>query len=229
MPRNPTSADARIDRRGRVFSSRRAILRDATLALSVVVSRGVLAGDQASQAAEFIHRAGTELGEIARMPGQVDARRDALKAFLDRVVDTRALAEYCLGRFWASSDPAWRQRYVALFESMILLNVLARIGSYRDGGTSVAVDAARPVDADYEVPTVVSSVTARPAHIHWRVSFATGSPRIVDVSAEGISLRVTLRSDFTSFLRLADHDFGAFLDAMRHVITGYFDTPPARP
>jgi phospholipid transport system substrate-binding protein len=47
------------------------------------------------------------------------------------------------------------------------------------------------------------------------VGFDTGSPKITDVIAEGISLRVTQRSDYVSFLQRNNGNIDALIDAVR--------------
>ena len=121
-------------------------------------------------------------------------------------------------------EPAWRARYVAQFETVILLNVLDRLNAYRDSDSTSHVVVARgvPVDDGYQVATTVQSGNDPPVRVTWRVSYERGEPRIVDVAAEGISLRVTLRSDFSSYLRQHDNNLDSLFEAM-HRIT---DVPP---
>ncbi|MSP01575.1 MAG: ABC transporter substrate-binding protein [Acetobacteraceae bacterium] len=178
------------------------------------------AADEAARASAFIRETGIELGKIARPENAPDARRAALKSFLDRVVDLPDVARFCAGRFWSQGDQAWRRRYLTLFETVILLNVLNRLGAYRGSGSNVNIGNANPVGDDYEVPTTVRSEKDAPVRVIWRVSFTSGGPRIVDVTAEGISLRVTLRSDFSSYLRQNGNDLNALLGAMERMISG---------
>ena len=178
------------------------------------------AEDEAARASTFIREAGTELGRIGRLTAGSDARHAALKQFLDRVVDLPELARFCLGRFWNQADESFRRRYLALFETVIFLNVQNRLGTYREGGSNAIVGAARSSGDGYDVPTSVRSENDTPVNIVWRVSFSSGGPRIADVTAEGISLRVTLRSDFASYLRQNGNDVNALLGAMQRMIAG---------
>ncbi len=141
----------------------------------------------------FIREAGAELGRIARLAAGSDARRAALKQFLDQVVDLPELARFCLGRFWNEADESFRQRYLTLFETVIFLNVQNRLGAYREGGSNAIVGAARSVGDGYDVPTSVRSDNDTPVNIIWRVSFTFGGPRITDVTAEGIGSVVNSR------------------------------------
>ena len=51
--------------------------------------------------------------------------------------------------------------------------------------------------------------------MQWVVSQATGRPKIIDVIAEGISLRVTQRSDYAAFISRNNNDVSALINAMR--------------
>ena len=55
--------------------------------------------------------------------------------------------------------------------------------------------------------------------MEWIISEATGSPKIVDVVAEGTSLRLTQRSDYAAFLARNNNNVQALIDAMRHQIS----------
>jgi phospholipid transport system substrate-binding protein len=50
------------------------------------------------------------------------------------------------------------------------------------------------------VRTTLNRPGAPPARVDWIVSSASGSPKIIDLLAEGTSLRLTQRSDYSSFL-----------------------------
>lgn len=54
-----------------------------------------------------------------------------------------------------------------------------------------------------------------PTTVQWLVENATTNPKIIDVIAEGTSLRVTQREDYASFLTHNGNSITALLDAMR--------------
>ena len=208
-------------------STRRALL----LAAFIVLSHPAWAEEEADRASAFIRDAGTRLGDIARRAPAREARLALLKPYLDRVVDMTNLARFCLGRFWNQADPAWRARYVAQFETVILLNVLDRLNAYRDSDSTSRVVVARgvPVDDGYQVATTVQSGNDPPVRVTWRVSYERGEPRIVDVAAEGISLRVTLRSDFSSYLRQHDNNLDSLFEAMHRITRAQPGAAPGSP
>ena len=66
------------------------------------------------------------------------------------------------------------------------------------------------------VGTVVQRPNAAPTNVRWVVSTATGKPKIVDVVAEGTSLRLTQRSDYSSYLSHNGNNIESLLSAMRN-------------
>ena len=63
--------------------------------------------------------------------------------------------------------------------------------------------------------TVIRRPNQQPNNVQWVVSQATGRPKIIDVIAEGISLRVTQRSDYSAFISRNNNDVNALISAMR--------------
>jgi phospholipid transport system substrate-binding protein len=57
-----------------------------------------------------------------------------------------------------------------------------------------------------------------PVRIDWRVRRRDDGYRIVDIVAEGISIAVTLRSEYTSVLKQNGGDVGALVRQLRAVI-----------
>jgi phospholipid transport system substrate-binding protein len=54
--------------------------------------------------------------------------------------------------------------------------------------------------------------------VDWVVSTASGQPKIVDLLAEGTSIRLTQSSDFTSFLSRHQYNIHELLEGMRQLV-----------
>src|SRR5262249_10363330 len=77
-----------------------------------------------------------------------------------------------------------------------------RFGQY--GGQSLTVDRAAPVtrgDGVSIVNSKLSQTDAEPIAIQWEVRTAGQGVRIVDVRTEGVSMVVTRRAEFNSFIQ----------------------------
>ena len=61
--------------------------------------------------------------------------------------------------------------------------------------------------------------TARPTNVQWIIGNAASDPKIVDVVAEGTSLRLTQRSDYASYLSHNNYSIDALIGAMQQQVT----------
>jgi phospholipid transport system substrate-binding protein len=68
------------------------------------------------------------------------------------------------------------------------------------------------------VSTVVERPNNPPTNVDWIISNASGSPKVVDVIAEGTSLRLTQRSDYASYLSHNNNNIDALINAMRQQV-----------
>ena len=203
---------------------RRALAAWLALPLIGLVTAPALgaAPEPTGQAVAFIRKAGNDMAAIVDAPDPPAAKRARLGPFIDRVVDVPAVARFCLGRFWRRATPAQQAEYEHLFHGILLDSIMARVGDYRTPqatGMHVVIGRAEPRGGDIYVPTTVERPGAVAAQVTWVVQPEPAGPRIVDLIAEGTSLRITVRADYASFLSQHDDDIQTLLAAMRRQIT----------
>ena len=189
--------------------------RRAFLLGLLLVPLATRAEGEPEQAATFVRQAGVDLAAVvsgAATPADKQAR---LGPYLQRVVDEDGVARFCLGRYWTVATAAQRAEYLRLFRLVLLRGVVNRLGDYQAGSVKVSVNTpVQKADGIY-VPTVVERAGNKPVNITWMVGEANGTMRIEDVVAEGMSLRMTQRSDYASFLAHNGGDVEALLTALR--------------
>ena len=95
---------------------------------------------------------------------------------------------------------------------MLVSNISTRLGDYV--GLTLNVLKGR-IEADQAiVPTDVVRPNATPARVEWVIDQPATAPKIVDVVAEGTSLRLTQRQDYASFLSQNANNIDALIQAM---------------
>ena len=191
------------------------ILRRTVVAILLAVPA---AAQEVTAAGPFIERTGRELGAlIAAHPDPVQ-RRAQLAPFLERIVDVDGLARFCLGRYWPQATPPQRAEYLTLFRAMLAANVGDRLAA----ATSelAQVQSSRPERQGDEiiVRTIVTRPNNQPNRIDWIVIPSGATFRLVDVVAEGMSLRITQRSDYASFLQRNGGGVETLLAALRQQV-----------
>ncbi|WP_051417995.1 MlaC/ttg2D family ABC transporter substrate-binding protein [Roseomonas gilardii] len=169
------------------------------------------------RATTFIQNTGQELVAAINANAAVAQRRQQVAGILRRAVDIQGVGRFILGRWWRQASPAEQQEYMRLFEETLIRNLSARFGEYQGVRFSLGRAQQRTED-DVLVNTIIERPNTAPFTLDWRVSDVGGQPKIVDVIAEGASLRLTQRSEYSSVISRNGGRVAALLDAMRQQI-----------
>ncbi len=160
----------------------------------------------------FTTQFGQELVAVVNGPAPNDQKTALLKPTIERHVDVAAIARFCLGRFWAKATPDQQARYTLVFHRVLLKSISGHLGEYQ--GVSYTIKDARPLGDDVAVNTTIVRPNAPTADVQWVISSKSGAPLIIDVIAEGTSMRLTQRNDYGSFLSGHSGDIDALIEAM---------------
>lgn len=171
-----------------------------------------------AQADRFMQQFGNQLIGVVNASGSAAEKRARIAPVIDAGVDVSAIAQFCLGRFWRLATPAQQAEFVRLFHQVLITSITGHLGEYR--GVSYTLTDTQDRGGDEYVGTVVRRPGAADANVQWVVSNSSGKPQIVDVVAEGTSLRLTQRSDYASFMSRNGNSVDALLAAMRRQVGG---------
>lgn len=175
---------------------------------------GARADDRASRAAAFIEAQGKALVAVLDSDAPLPEKRAEVARLLRAAVDVRGVGQFVLGRYWRTASESQRGEFLELFEETLVRNLSARFGELQ--GVTFEVGRAQVRGEDgVSVATTVSRPGQPTVALDWLVSEASGRPLIVDLVAEGTSLRITQRSEYSSVIQRGGGRLDALLDAMR--------------
>lgn len=199
--------------------NRRLLLSAPLLAAGLVaLPRPGRAEIDPTRAAAFIQAAGNELVAAINDPRlDLATRRDRVAATLRRTIDIEGTGRFILGRYVRQASAAELAEYNRLFDDIIVRNLSARFGEYRGVRFSLGRSQQR-TEEDVLVNTIVERPNTPAFALDWRVSEIGGQPRVVDVIAEGTSLRLTTRSEYSAVIQRNGGRVASLLDAMRNQI-----------
>ncbi len=204
-----------------MLTRRKAITLIATLPavamLPAVFPGRACASAASDRAVAFVKATGAKLVAAIDATGSLEQRRQVLGGIIDADVDVDGVASFCLGRFWRTATAEQQQQYMKLFRDTLVLNIATKLGDYR--GVTFNVGTVQDRDAGEVVETIVKRPNNPPTNIQWVVANAADDPKIVDVVAEGTSLRITQRDDYASFLSQHGGRVEALLDGMRRQVS----------
>ena len=168
-----------------------------------------------TRATAFVDRAGQDLVNAINDPRlNQTQRRDRVASILRNAIDIEGTGRFILGRYVRQASPAELQDYLKLFDEIIIRNLSARFGEYRGVKFSLGRSQQRT-----EEDALVSTLIERPNNpsftLDWRVADINGQPKVVDVIAEGTSLRLTTRSEYAAVIQRNSGRVASLLEAMR--------------
>ena len=131
---------------------------------------------------------------------------DALVVLLNEPIDLDLVGRLILGRYWRTVDDAQRQQYLELFREYALANLASKLHLYQ--GQSFEVTGAKVVsDKDALVTSRILSDGEPPLQVDWRLRERNdGGLVTIDLIVEGVSLIVTLRSEFAAVIERLGFD-----------------------
>ena len=190
--------------------TRRHVLGTTLIALAVAaLPRLAWAQASTDQASAFIAKTSQDLTAVVNGAGTNATKAAALQAIIDKSVDVTSVGRFCLGRFWRVATPAQQKDYIDLFHRVLVQNITGKVGDYQ--GVTITVDRAAPREDGVAVTTTVTRPNSAPNRVDWLVSTESGAPRIIDVIAEGTSLR--LEAGEREYLPITSGQRISFLEA----------------
>ncbi len=172
--------------------------------------------DNAQRATSLIQTAGQRMIDIVNNRGlDINAKKARTSALLRDVVDLPGIARFVLGRHWRSATPAQQQAFSQVFEQVIVQNLASRFGELEGVTFQIARTLPRD-DTDFEVQTLVGRPGQQPTVLGWRVGpDANQVLKVTDVVAEGTSLRLTTRSEYSAVLQRSNGNLDELTERLR--------------
>ena len=194
------------------------ILAAAGLAYTGLSAQRGAWAQAANKAATFVKSTGDKLIAVVNGPGSADSKRQQLTQVIDSAVDVDGIARFCLGRFWRTATPDQQKRYMNLFRQVLVTNIGGKLGEYQ--GVRFTMGRSRSQDEEEVVSTVVDRPNNPPTNVDWVISDPASNPKIIDVIAEGTSLRLTQRQDYAAYLARNNGNVDALITAMQRQVSG---------
>lgn len=167
-------------------------------------------------ATAFIVKLGNDLVTIVNGPGTYEDKKRRLQPLIETAVDVDAIARFCLGRFVRTATPPQLQEYTRLFHDVLINNITGKIGEFQ--GVSFKPTTTSQRDGETLVGTLITRPNQQPNNVQWVVVPSGGQLKVIDVVAEGTSLRLTQRADYAAYLSRNANSVDALIAAMKQQV-----------
>lgn len=198
------------------FVNRRSVLRLATVAAVAVPGLAVVGAGQAlaeqEPAAQLVQMAANQAIEVARANAG-PAREAGIRRVLESYFDLPYIGRATLGSYWNQATPQQRERFLKASASVEARSYAERFGQYR--GQTITVGRINPKGSGVSiVESRLTQSSGDPVTVQWEVRNEGQGLRIVDVRTEGVSMAMTRRADFVSYIRNHGGQVEALIDEL---------------
>ncbi len=146
-------------------------------------------------------------------------RQKRFRELLRANFDMRAIGRFVLGVYARRADPEAQAAFLTTFEDVLIQRFLPYFRDYR--GEAFAVKKVRPDPTNPKLSLVISDIIltdGKTLPVGWRVRRANGHFKIIDVVAEGVSMAITFRSEYTTVLKRSNGDLPDLTAQMRAML-----------
>ena len=155
----------------------------------------------------------TVIGLLTNKSISDQERANKFQEILETSFNVNAGGKFVLGRYWNQATAEQKKQFLSLFKATTVASYATRFKDY----TSQQFDVigSRP-ESDGGV-TVLSKIIrpkGTPISIDWKIFEKNGEMRIYDVVLEGISMSVTLRSEYAAVIQQGGGNVQALINAL---------------
>lgn len=151
-------------------------------------------------------------------------RAQEFQKILETSFNVKAAGKFVLGRYWNQASEAEKQRFLELFKATTVASYATRFKEYTSEKFEVT---GSRIEGDGGVTVLSHIVRSKgdPISIDWKI-FAdkNGEIRIYDVILEGISMGITLRSEYAAVIQQGGGAIQALNNALEKKLISYNHT-----
>ena len=173
---------------------------------------------ETSPPAEFIAMLGNQAFAVLRGNYTLQQKLAYFHSMLRQDFDIPAAAPFILGPWWRVATQPERTAFVELLASFIVVSFGRRLAEY--DVSSLRVTGVRQMPYGAVVTSQLLRSGAPPVGMNWVLSESSGSYRVADVVIDGVSMRLSLRSDVADLIQRTGGTVAGLIFNMRQTIAG---------
>ncbi len=136
------------------------------------------------------------------------------RSLLTNAFDLKYIGRFVLGVHGRRATDDQKNEFQSLFEKFVIQAYANRFKNL--GDKKLKIIRSEPLnDKDTLVFSQIEITGKQPIPVNWRVRNRNGSPKIIDVTVEGVSMSVTQRDEFAAVIRQNGGRVSGLIKALR--------------
>ena len=138
--------------------------------------------------------------------------------------DVPAVGRFVLGRYWRKAMPEVRKDFLAVFEEIMVARFAPKFAGYAETKFEIGNVRTLRERGQYMIKSKISPTQGEPFQVDWRVREQDGRYKILDVVGQGVSMALTLRSEYASVIKDSGGRVEGLVDKLRERVKTDLDT-----
>ncbi len=166
-------------------------------------------------ASDFISRMGQDaIGFLGNDDLSMNEKMKKFSVFLDQNFDMKSIGRFCLSSYWKRLSEEDQVEYQNLFKEMIVSIYSAKFSDYQ--GQKFEVKGEQSLaEGDIIVQSLIRPLEGESIPVDWQVRQKDDGYKVMDVKIEGVSMVITKKSEFSTFIQRNGGDPAALLQGLR--------------
>jgi len=140
-------------------------------------------------------------------------RVDAFRQLFSEGFDVRSIGQFVAGRAWTRATEPQKVAYLQAFEEVTILTWALRFDQYK--GEKLSIERVREDGRAVLLESLILRPNKDPIRVDWRVEKGKDGYKILDIVAEGTSLAIAQRADYTAVIQQNNGEFDGLIRALR--------------
>jgi phospholipid transport system substrate-binding protein len=186
--------------------------------LCAVWLQPVAAAVDAKQAADFLvelqEKAAARLGDASISAGE---KEQNFRQLFTENFDVPTIGRFVIGRYWRGASAADQHAFLKVFEDAMVQRFLPLLAENSSERFKIGTVTPRS-EEDVLIDSRIDRNGAESYRVAWQVRETDGTFKILDIVAEGVSMAITLRSEYGSVLKSNGGNLPQLTDALRNKV-----------
>lgn len=190
------------------------LIATAAVAAMIVSSPARAASEYAEGAKAFLQSlADRTISTLNQKQMAQPQRVDAFRQLFAEGFDVRSIGQFVAGRAWTRATEPQKLAYLQAFEEVTILTWALRFDQYK--GEKLSIERVREDGRAVLLESLILRPNKDPIRVDWRIEKGKDGYKILDIVAEGTSLAIAQRADYTAVIQQNNGEFDGLIRALR--------------
>jgi phospholipid transport system substrate-binding protein len=189
--------------------------------LAALFSFAIMAGSahastNGAKAEAFARRIADEgIKQIINSDAPQEVRNERFEKLFNEALDLDFIGQFVLGRYWRTATEEQRREFIQTYREFNIRTWSRRFDEFRHRAFIWSGTRESQTPNQVFVDSTVPMEQGEPVRVVWRIRLDGDKPKVIDIIIENVSLAITVRDEYTTFIKNNGGNVQALIDNLQ--------------